>query len=101
MKKDVYRSQFIKSLKIEEGTNTVNLSDEQLKLLFGLEFEGKSQDGNVPPFYVSLNIHDFILHNAMLVSGDFHNIMPRVIMEKLRLGIIIPYKDLSLLIEDE
>jgi len=84
MKKDVYRSQFIKALKIEEGTDTVNLSDEWPKLLFGLEVEGKSQDGNVPPFYVSLNIHDFILHSAMLDSGDSHNIMPRVMMEKLR-----------------
>jgi len=54
MKKDVYRSQFIKALKIEEGTNTVNISDDQPKLPFGPEVEGKSQDVNVPPFYVVL-----------------------------------------------
>lgn len=94
MKKDVYGSQVIKALKIEEGTNTVNISDDQPKLLFCLEVERKSQNGNVPPFYVSLNINDFILHNAMLDSGASHNLTPKVIMEKLRLDITRTYKDL-------
>jgi len=94
MKKDVYRSQVIKELKIDEGTYTINVSDDQPKLLFGLEVEGKSQDGNVPPFYISLNTHNFILHNSMLDLGASHNLMPKVIMEKLGLDITRPYKDL-------
>ena len=62
----MYKSQVIKKLKIEEGTDTVNLSDDQPKFLFGHEAKGKSQDGNAPAFYVSIKIHDFILHNALM-----------------------------------
>ena len=70
----------------------MNLSDDQPKFLFGTEVEGKSQDDNVPPFYVSFNFHDFLLHNAMLYFGASHNLMPRGIMEKLGLDITRPYK---------
>ena len=63
-------------------------------LLFGPEVEGKFQEGAIPPFYVSLNIHEKILHNAMLDSGASHNLMPKVVMEKLCLEITKPYKDL-------
>ena len=48
----------------------------------------------MPPFYVSLNIHDKILHNAMLDSGASYKLMPKVIMESLGLEITRPYKDL-------
>jgi len=48
----------------------------------------------VPPIYISLNIRDKILHNAMLDSGASHNLMPRGIMEKLGLDTTRPYKDL-------
>ena len=46
----------------------------------------------VPPFYVSLNFHDKILHNAMHDSGASHNLIPKLIMEKLGLEITRPYK---------
>jgi len=72
----------------------VNLSDDQPKLLFGLEVDGKPQEGGVPPFYVSLNIYDKILHNAMIDLGASHNLMPKIVMEKLGLEITRPYKDL-------
>lgn len=94
MNKNVYRAQVMKSLKVGEGTNTVNLADENPELLIGPEAEGKPQDGNVPPFYVSLNILGTILHNAMLEFGASHNLMPRAILEKLNLDITRPYKDL-------
>lgn len=47
---------------------------------------------NVPPFYVSLNVHDLILHNSMLDSSSSHNLMSKVIMDKLGLDMIRPYK---------
>lgn len=59
-------TQVLKALNIGEKTDDVNLSDDQLELLFGLEVEVKPQEGEFPPFYVSLNIHDKILHNSML-----------------------------------
>jgi ribonuclease HI len=94
MNKNAYRSQVIKALNIEEGTDTVNVVDDQPELLFGPEVDGKPENGTVPPFYISLNIHDKTLHNAMLDSGASHNLMPKAVMEKLGLDITRPYKDL-------
>jgi hypothetical protein len=48
----------------------------------------------VPPFYVSLKIHDMTLHNAMLDLGASHNLIPKVVMDQLGLDITRPYKDL-------
>ena len=45
-------------------------------------------------FYIILNIHDLILHNAMLYLGSSHNLMPKEVMEKLGLEVTRPYKDL-------
>jgi hypothetical protein len=107
MKKDAYHSQVIKALTIEPDigmkaltvgssnhSDTVNLTDDQPKLLFGPEVDGQADNGVVTPFYISLNIHDLILHNAMLDSGASHNLMPKEVMEKLGLEVTRPYKDL-------
>ena len=94
MNKTAYRSQVIKALSIGENVDTVNVLDDQPELLFGPEVDDKLQEGYIPPFYVSLTIHDKILHNAMLDSGASHNLMPKVIMEKLGLDITRRYKDL-------
>ena len=83
-----------KTLNIGEGEDVVNLNDDLSELLFGTEVNGKHQQGGVPPFYISFNIHDRILHNAMLDSGASHNLMPKVFMEKLNLDITRPCKDL-------
>jgi len=72
----------------------VNLFDDQLELIFGPDVNGKPLEGGVPPFCISLSIHDQILHNAMLDFGDSHNLMPKSMMEKLNLDITRPYKDL-------
>ena len=47
-----------------------------------------------PPFYIFLNIHDKILHNCLLDSGASHNLMPKAVMDELRLSITKPYHDL-------
>lgn len=65
MNKNLYRTQVMKALNIGENNDTVNLNDVHPELLFGPEVDGKPQEGAVPPFYVSLNVHDNILHNAM------------------------------------
>ena len=44
--------------------------------------------------YISLNIHEKILHNAILDYGASHNLMPKVVMDRLGLEINKPYKDL-------
>ena len=38
---------------------------------------------STPPFYVSLVIHDLLLHNCMLDSGVSHNLLALSVMEKL------------------
>ena len=86
----VYKSQILKALNLGENNDTINLNDDQPTLLFCPKIEGKFQEGVVPPFYVSLNIHDKILHNAMYDSGASHNLMPKVIMERLGLEITRP-----------
>ena len=91
---DVYKNHVLKALNIGSDIDTLKLIDDKPELLFGPEVEGKYQEGAVPPFYVSLNIHDKILHNAMLDSGASHNLMPKVVMESLGLEITKPYKDL-------
>ena len=53
-----------------------------------------SEDKEVPPFYMSLNVHDIVLHNAMLDSGASHNLMPKGVVVSLGLEITRPYKDL-------
>jgi hypothetical protein len=107
MNKDAYCSQVIKALTIEPDigkkdlsigstnhSDMVNLKDDQPELFFRPEVDGQDDNGVVAPFYISLNIHDLILHNAMLDSGASHNLMPKAVMEKLRLEITRPYKDL-------
>jgi len=93
-KHEVYREQISRSLQISENRDTVNVLDDQLGLIFGPEVNGKSIDGGVPPFYVSLNILDKVLHNIMFDSGASHNLMPKSMMEILDLDITRPYKDL-------
>jgi hypothetical protein len=78
-----YRSQVLKALAIEPDIGTqalavgsvthsdsVNLADDRPELLFGPAVDGRDDTGDVAPFYISLNIHDLILHNAMLDSGS-------------------------------
>ena len=49
-----------------------------------------SEDEEVPPFYMSLNVHDMVLHNSMLDSGASHNLMPKGVVEILGLEITKP-----------
>jgi hypothetical protein len=107
MNKDGYRSHVIKALAIEPDigmkaltigsenhSDTVNLTDDQPELLFRPEVDGRDDTSEVTPFYISVNIHELILHNTMLDSGASHNLMPKEVMEKLGLEVTRPYKDL-------
>lgn len=88
-----YRSQIGRILKFEDSSDTVNLQDDKPTIMFGPRVES-SQVDDVPPFYISPRIHILFLHNVMLDSGASHNLMPKMIMDYLRLDITRPYKDL-------
>ena len=75
-------------------SDTVNVADDHPAIMFGPNIDGSPKDSEVPPFYLSLKIHDFILHNAMLDFGSSHNLMPKSIMDTLGLDITRPYHDL-------
>ena len=61
-------------------------------VVFGPQVE--ELDASTHPFYVSLVIHDLLLHNCMLDSRASHNLLPLSVMEQLGLQITRPYKDL-------
>ena len=77
--------------------DTLELIDDAPTIVIG-PIIGDTDEEDVPPFYVSLNIHDMILHNVMVYSGASHDLMPRVVVESLGLEITRPYKDLFLLL---
>jgi hypothetical protein len=68
IKNNEYRNQIIKMLKMEQNSDTLNIQDDRLSILFGPRVEESSDADEVPPFYVSLKIHDMTVHNAMLDS---------------------------------
>jgi len=63
-----YISQIIKMLKMEEAYDTLNVQDDHPAIVLGPWVEEISDDGDIPPFYVILKVHDMTLHNVMLDS---------------------------------
>ena len=43
---------------MNDGEDAINLNDDQLELISVPDVNGKHLDGSVPPFYISLIIHD-------------------------------------------
>lgn len=74
-------------LNLDPISDMVNVEDGQSEMIFGLTSNGEPPDSDVPQFYISLRLHDFVLHNAMFDSGVSHNLMPKAIMDKLGLDI--------------
>jgi hypothetical protein len=77
---------------IDLVTNVINLQYEKPIIFLGPIVE--ERDDSTPPCYVSLNIHDKILHKFLLDFGASHNLMPKVVMEELGLEITNTYHDL-------
>ena len=68
--------------------------EDPKRLLRRKKNKAYDDDGDVPPFFINLNIHEMVIHNAMLDSGASHNLIPKDIMENLGLDITRPYKEL-------
>ena len=81
IKNNNYKHQVSKILHIDPLFDMVNVEDDHPELIFGPALEGQSEDSEVPPFYISLRLHEYVLHNAMFDSGASHNLMPKAIME--------------------
>ena len=94
MRKNSYRGQVSKMLNLDPMSDMVNVEDDQPKMIFGPASNGESPDSDVPPFYISLRLHDFVLHNSMFDSEVSNNLMPKVIMDQLGLDITRQYHDI-------
>jgi hypothetical protein len=93
MKKEPFENSNMKDLKPHVSAMTfdvISLQDENPSIIVGPQIEDGSNA--FPPFYVSLNVHDKILHNCLMESGASHNVMPKVVMEELGLEITKPYQ---------
>ena len=69
MKNDAFKTSILNSLqpKVHIYTDFVNLQDDKPVVTMGPMIEDLKD--SFPPFYISLNIHDKILHNCLLDSG--------------------------------
>ena len=94
MKNDALKSSILNSLqpKIHIDTDFVNMQDDKPIVNLGPMIEYLKD--SCPPFYISLNIHDKVLHNYLLDLGASHNLMPKAVMDELGLSITKPYHDI-------
>lgn len=76
----------------EKASDSLNLQDDHPKIMFGPWVQSLDKVVDVLPFYISLRIHDMVLHNDMIDSGASHNLIPKVIMDSLGLDITKPYR---------
>ena len=63
-------------------SDTVNLQEEHTKIFIGSTLANKIENdsNSSPPFYITLTIHDQMIHNCLLDSGASHNLMPKAVM---------------------
>jgi hypothetical protein len=95
MKIEPFRKTVLKALQSPTQVtflDTANLEDENPTVTIGPHIEDIIDAS--PPFYISLNVHDKILHNCLMDFGASHNVMPKVVMEELGFDITRPYHDL-------
>ena len=91
----VYQREIVEFINLRENVNvngTVNMEEDKPVVVFGPHVE--EVDPSTPPFYISLLIHDFLLHNCMFDLGASHDLMPFSAMKQLNLQVTKPYRDL-------
>ena len=74
----------------------MNPQEELLAIIIGSSLSDKLENdsNSSPPFYITLTIHDKMIHNCLLDSVASHKLMPKAVMEALGLSITKPYHDL-------
>jgi predicted aspartyl protease len=95
MKNESFKKDILKTLdtkSISSSIDILNIQDDKPTIDLGQMIEDR--DEICPPFYISLNIHDKILHKCLLDSGASYNLMPKEIMDELGLEITKTYHDL-------
>ena len=99
MKNPSYKDSVLKmigSANSQPLSDTMNLQDENPRIFIGSALAEKTENeaSASPPFYITLTIHEQMIHNCLLDSGESHNLMPKAVTEALGLSITKPYHDL-------
>ena len=99
IKNPSYKNSILKmigSANSQVPSDTVNLQEENHKIFIGSALAKKNENdaSASPPFYITLTIHEQMIHNCHLDSRASHNLMPKVVTEDLGLSITKPYHDL-------
>jgi len=100
VKSELFRKPILEALELDikqASTDSVNSQDDKPTIVLNPMIE--PADNNSPSFYVSLTIHDKILHNCLLDTGANHNLIPKVVMEELGLESLDPIMIYFLLIQ--
>jgi hypothetical protein len=95
VKNPMYRKQITKMIifsDLERQSDVINMEDDKPNITFGPHFEGARD--TITPFYITLKVHDRLLHNFMLDSGASYNVMTKYIMDILGLEITRTYGDI-------
>ena len=60
-------------------SDVVNLQEEHSTIIIGfsLAYKTENDSNSSPPFFITLTIHDQMIHNCLLDSGASHNLMPK------------------------
>jgi hypothetical protein len=88
VKKEDFKRSLSKLLQYEPphpSTDSINIQYENPVVVLGPMVEYR--DDSSPPLYISLNIHDKVMHNCLMDSGASHNLMPKIVMEELGLEV--------------
>jgi hypothetical protein len=85
-------SKILQPKPVSHSIDSINLQDEKTVVILGPLVEDK--DDSSPPFYTSLNIHDKVLHNCSMDSGESYNLMSKIVMDELGLDVTKTYHDL-------
>ena len=83
-----YKGQILKALNLsseETITDSINLQEDAPTIVLGPHSD--KMDDSVPPFYVTLQIQDMLLHNAMLDSGASLATAPMLSLNKISLAV--------------
>ena len=99
MKNPSYKESVLKMINSASNqpiSDTINLQEENPSFFIGsaLAEKTKNEAGASPPFYITLTVHEQMIHNCLLDSRASHNLIPKVVMEALGLSITKPYHDL-------
>lgn len=88
----IQATKWIQNSLVDDEGDVISFQDENPTVVFGPSLDMTYEI--VPHFYETLKTNDSMLYNCMLDLGESHNLMPKYIMDHLKLEITKSYHDL-------